>query len=165
MQEDHRRATSQQKKRAMDPSLSMKERLWDTSHFVVEDIGMGLSDMSIQFMYPGDLGYDMSKIGTEYCATLVCARGNGLGGCPPFACPEMVMTHMAREIEGGIELRSRFWLGYSCFDKKIVKTIPDWVSFPPLGPMGLCLHNAKEFTNLAQLLPRIYKEEKNNFYI
>jgi hypothetical protein len=34
---------------------------------------------------------------------------------------------------------------------------------PAFGPMALCLHNIKEFTNLAALLPKIYAEEKDNF--
>lgn len=160
--EDHRQAQSQQKKRAMDPCLTMREKLWDTSHSIIEDIGMGLDGLCLNFINPADLGYDTSKIGTKACSTIVCGRGNGIG-LPPFSPPDCIMTHFMREVEGGVELRSRFWLGYTVKNRKIIKTLPDWVRFPVFGPLGLCLHNAKEFTNLAQLLPRIYAEEKDKF--
>ncbi len=160
--EDHGKAVCQQKKRTLDPALSIREKYWDTTHFVLEDIGMGLDPLVLNFKNPADLGFDTSKIGTELCSTIVCARGWGYG-LPPFATPDVIMCHFVREIDGGIELRSRFWLGYTCKDRKIIKSLPDWVRFPELGPKGLCLHNIKEFTHLASLLPRIYKEEKDNF--
>lgn len=160
--EEHGKAVCQQKLRAMDPTLTMREKLWDTTHFVYEDIGMGLEPLVLNFKNPKDLGYDVEKIGTDACSTIICARGWGYGQ-PPFATPDVIMTHFVREIEGGIELRSRFWLGWSVKDGKVEKTLPDWSPFPILGPMGLCLHNIKEFTHLASLLPRIYPEEKDNF--
>ena len=160
--EDHIQAQNQQKLRCMDPSLTIREKLWDTTHFVIEDIGMGPGPLVLNFKYPGDLGFDTSKIGTKDCASIVCARGNGYG-CPPFALPDVVMCHVAREIPGGLEMRSRFWLGYTCKDRKVFKSLPDWTRFPLFAPMGLLMHNIKEFTNLAALLPRIYAEEKGNF--
>lgn len=160
--EDHKQAQSQHKLRSMDPILTMREKLWDTTHFVIEDIGMGLAPLVLNFKYPGDLGFDTSRIGTKDCATIVCSRGNGYG-YPPFASPDVVMCHFVREIDGGIELRSRFWLGYTCQNGKIIKSLPDWGRFPMMGPMGLCMHNIKEFANLAALLPRVYAEEKDNF--
>lgn len=34
------------------------------------------------------------------------------------------MTHFVREIPGGIELRSRFWIGYGLVDGRLVKLVP-----------------------------------------
>ena len=159
---EHRQAKSLQKNRALDPDLSIKEKYWDTTHHVVEDTGLGMEEICINFKYPGDLGFDMSRYGTDACGTIVCAKGNGIGH-PPFASPETIMCHFVREIEGGIELRTRFWMGWTVKNGKDFKALPDGFRMPPIAPMSLLLHNIDEFTNLAALLPKIYVEEKNNF--
>lgn len=160
--EDHHKAETMQRKQALDSSLSYKERYWNTTHHVIEDIGMGPEGLFINFKYPGDLGFDVSKIGTEACSTIVCARGYG-EGLPPFASSPTIMTHFVREVEGGIELRSRFWMGWTVKAGRDIKALPDFARMPIFAPKALCLHNVKEFTNLAALLPKIFAEEKDNF--
>lgn len=160
--EDHYQAESMQKNKAFDADLSIRERYWDTTHDVIEDIGMGPEGLYINFKRPADLGFDASKIDTPACSTIVCARGYGKGN-PPFAQPETIMCHFIRDIEGGVELRTRFWMGWTVIHGKDVKALPDEFRMPPMGPMALLLHNIKEFTNLAAILPQVYAEEKNNF--
>ncbi|MFV0441646.1 MAG: DAPG hydrolase family protein [Lachnospirales bacterium] len=160
--EDHYKAESMQKKRTLDPDLTMKEKYWNTTHHVLEDIGLGPEGLYINFKCPGDLGFDMSKIGTDACATIVCARGYGKGQ-PPFASPDTIMCHFIREVEGGVELRTRFWQGWCIKNSKEYKSIPDGMRMPEIAPKALLLHNIKEFTNLAALLPKIYAEEKDRF--
>lgn len=160
--EDHYKAETMQRKQALDETLSYKERYWNTTHHVLEDIGMGPEGLFINFKYPGDLGFDVSKIGTEACSTIVCAKGSGEGQ-PPFASVPTIMTHFVREVEGGIELRTRFWMGWTVENGKDVKSMPNFARMPFMGPKALCLHNIKEFTNLAAMLPKIFSEEKDNF--
>ena len=160
--DDHYQAENMNRVHAMDESLSYRERLWNCSHDIIEDTGMGPAPIVINFKYPGDIGFDDSKIGTEACATIVCGLGYGKGQ-PPFAMPDTVMCHFVREIPGGIELRSRFWMGWTYKNGKDVKALPDGIRMPIMGPMSLAMHNVKEFTNLAALLPRIFPEEKDNF--
>lgn len=107
--EDHFAAVSMQKNKAKDPTLTLQEKYWDTTHAVLEDTGLGPENLFINFKRPGDLGFDQSRIGTPACATIVCAKGSGKGQ-PPFASPDTIMCHFIREIEGGIELRTRFWM-------------------------------------------------------
>ena len=156
--EDHYRAESMQKEKGRNPFLSYKERYWDTSHRVYEDVGMGPENILINFKNPGDLGFDVSKIGTPACATIVCANGVG-----PNARPGTIMCHFIREIEGGVELRTRFWMGWGVFNGRLMKALPDGVKMPDFPLRALNLHNIKEFTNLAALLPRIFPEERDNF--
>lgn len=160
--EDHYYARSQNRKKALDPDLTCQEKLWDTSHEILEDTGMGPSTIVINFKYPGDCGFDASKIGTEACSTIVCGKGYGKGE-PPYAMPPTFMTHFVRNIEGGIELRSRFWMGWGYVNGKDVKFIPEGVRYPDAAPMTLAMHNVKEFTNLAAILPSLYAEEKDNW--
>lgn len=160
--EDHYKAETQNRKRALDPDLSYRERLWDTYHEITENTGMGPEPIVINFKYPGDVGYHAELIGTEACATMVCGKGYGKGQ-PPFAVPPTFMTHFVREIEGGIELRSRFWMGWNYENGRDVKVLPDGMRYPEMAAKSLALHNVKEFANLAALLPRIFPEEKDNF--
>jgi hypothetical protein len=160
--EDHFKAETQQREKALDPDLSFKERYWDTTHYVLEDIGFGPEGLFINFKHPGDMGFDAEKIGTKACSTIVCANGFGEKQ-PPFGSIPAVMVHFLREVEGGSELRTRFFMGWTIVNGKPVKCLPDDVRMPFYGPMNLCLHNVKEFTHLAALLPMIYPEERNRF--
>lgn len=51
------------------------EKTWGVTHDIMEDIGLGMERLLLQFCKPADLGYDMSKIGTSACAAMVCAVG------------------------------------------------------------------------------------------
>ena len=75
-----------------------------------------------------------------------------------------VMTHFVRAIEGGVELRIRFWIGYQIdVNKKPVKVLPEGVIIPEFVPKALINHCAKEFAHLAKILAPLYEEEKLNF--
>ena len=160
--EDHYYARSINRKRALDTDLTIRERLWDTTHEILEDTGMGPSRFVIAFKYPGDCGYKAELIGTDACSSLICGRGFGKGN-PPFAVPNTFMTHFIREIEGGIELRSRFWMGWDYSDGKEIKVLPDGMRYPDAAAMTMALHCVKEFSNLATILPSLYAEEKDNW--
>lgn len=160
--DDHFYARTQNIKKALDPDLTYKEKLWDTTHVILEDTGMGPDHIIINFKYPGDCGFNAELIGTEACSSIVCGRGVGKGQ-PPMATPPTFMTHFVREIEGGIELRSRFWMGWTCQNGKDIKALPDGMRFPEMAVMSLAMHNVKEFTNLAAILPSLYAEEKDNW--
>ncbi len=68
-----------------------------------------------------------------------------------------VMFHSVREIEGGVEFRSRFWLGYHFIGGKPVKLLPDGIQIPLPVVRGLAFHNVEEYSHLAAILPRLYE--------
>ena len=155
--------TEETLKNAPDYELVMEEveerlAVWNVTRIFV----WGPDQIVINFKYPGDCGFKAELIGTDACATLVCGKGYGKGQ-PPFAVPPTFMTHFVREIEGGIELRSRFWMGWNYVNGKDVKVLPDGMRYPDMAAMSLALHNVKEFTNLAAILPSLYAEEKDNW--
>ena len=156
--EDHFYARQQNREKALDQSLPMRERTWGTSHVVLEDVGGGPDQVILNFRYPQEMGYDESKVGTEACATMMCANGHGP---VPGEGVAAVMTHFVREVEGGIVLRSRFWIGYGLVDGQLVKLVPDGVSVPLEVVQGLFAHNLKEFGHLAAILPQVYAENKD----
>lgn len=158
--EDHFYARQQNPDRIKDPGVPMREKNWGTVHFVLEDIGPGPDELVLNFQYPHVLGYDEDKVGTPACAAMQCANGHGP---VPGQGVAAIMTHMVREIEGGVELRSRFWIGYGLVNGQVVKLLPDGVQVPKEAPMGLFAHNLKEFGHLAAILPSLYAEEKDNW--
>lgn len=161
--EDHYDVYLDDPSHSRDMRLSMQERHWDSVHNIWEDIGTGKIDLlRINFKKPSDLGYDMNKIGTEACNALVCANVQVIGSGDMPDVP-VVMTHFLRPVEGGSELRSRFWFGWQIIDGKSVKCIPDGFKIPSVGPVCLLNHNVKEFSNLARILPDVYREEKDNW--
>lgn len=158
--EDHFYARQQMPEKVLDPNVPMREKTWGTVHDVLEDVGPGPERLILEFRYPHELGYEEEKVGTEACPTMMCANGHGP---TPGEGVAAIMTHMVRNIEDGIELRSRFWIGYGLVDGKLVKLLPDGVKVPLVVPQGLFAHNLKEFGNLASFLPSLYEEEKDNW--
>ncbi|WP_258115607.1 DAPG hydrolase family protein, partial [Levilactobacillus yiduensis] len=76
-----------------------------------------------------------------------------------------LMLHTVRPIKGGIELRSRFWLGWNVDlqTHEPIRVIPDDAKIDGEIAKRLGIHSIKEMTNLAKILPSIYRENKDNF--
>ncbi|MBF7097253.1 DAPG hydrolase family protein [Alkalibacter mobilis] len=161
--EDHYDVNLEDPSKALDFSLSMRERHWGSIHYIWEDIGTGNVDLlKISFKRPSEFGYDESKVDTALCNALICANVLVYGNDKMPDVP-VVMTHFLRPVKGGSELRSRFWFGWQIIDGHPVKSIPDDLQIPIAGPEALLKHNIKEFSNLAEILPLVYKEEKDNW--
>ena len=139
--------------KALDKSLSLKERYWDTTHDVYEDCGMGPQRIHINFRNPADIGFDPEKL-KDFKGTIVCS-GNEKS--------PTIMCHFMRPVEGGCELRSRFWMGYHVVNGKPEKFLPDGFRIPLDGVKSLLMHNIKEFTHLASILPEVYAEFHEEF--
>lgn len=149
--------------RALGKGLSIRERHWNSVHYIWEDIGLGGVDLlRIEFLRPAEMGYDESGMDTPFCNALVCGNTTVYGNADMPDMP-VVMTHFLRPAAGGSQLRSRFWFGWQIRDGKPIKCIPDGVTIPPAGPIALLKHNVAEFTNLASILPEVFAEEKENW--
>ena len=147
------------KRKMMDPNLSDLEKCQNVLHVVEESLVMGEppATLFLFFKNPADVGYDADKIGTKDCSFLVCANveiQSPMGRVPIF------MTHMARDLAEGCELRSRFWMGYNIIDGKAEYLMPHGMEFPMPLAEQLLSHNFNEYTNLTEVLPRVYQEEK-----
>ena len=139
----------------LDPKVPMNQKTWGVAHSIKEDIGGGAEEFIIHFMRPADAGLDESIIGTKECQSLVVGVGEGN---PAY------MVHKWYEIEGGLMLEDRFWMGYGWMgDGKYGKVLPDGIALPEIAPRGLFNHGCEEFTNLGSLLPELYVEYKDKF--
>lgn len=144
--------------RALDPSIPMEQKTWGATHTVLESIGGPADEIVLMFRNPADMGYDLSRIGTENCEFLVCC--NALMGSMKIP---VIMTECAKKIDGVMTFMARFWVGYHVIDGEARYLLPPEVQLPEEVAMGLEAHNIKEFSNLARILPAVYAEEKGRW--
>lgn len=146
--EDHYFARADNCAYVCDPAVPMREKTWGVSHYIIEDVGAGPDFLKLCFKNPADFGYGAPD--TAHGQSMVCAIGEG--GCPA------AMTHVWAPYKDGILFRSRFWIGYALVEGAYRKILPEGARVPDMVPKGLFAHNIKEFTNLASILPELYKE-------
>jgi phloretin hydrolase len=150
--ENHFDIETTKREQLLDPNLSSKQKLWGVTHTVTENLGFGPEKIHINFMSPGQLGFDINRFKEPYVSSVV-------GGNIDSA----VMCHFIRKIEDGIELRSRLWVGYQIINKKSVKILQEEDQVPIEVAKHLALHIMKKYSNLAKLLPLIYYEQRNKW--
>ena len=75
--EDHYFARADKADYVCDLEVPMSQKTWGVSHYIIEDVGPGPAFLKLNFKRPADYGYDESIIGTEKCASMVCAVGEG----------------------------------------------------------------------------------------
>lgn len=153
--DDHYYARADKVEYILDKNVPMNQKTWGVNHKILEDIGFGPSELILSFKRPADFGYDEKLLGSKYCNSMVCAIGEG--DVPAF------MTHKYYKVDGGTMFESKFWIGYAYINGEIVKVLPEGMEVPEIAVRNLFKHNIKEFSNLAKILPEIYREEKDNW--
>ena len=113
--------------------MPAKEKIYGRTDHVVEDIGTGAEDIYISFCAPEQMGFDMSRFHAPNVAAVYGGYGfdQPQGAMPSDIRAPAIMCHFIREIDGGVEFRSRFWMGYKLIDGKPVLSIPPGESVPP----------------------------------
>lgn len=152
------------REKILDPNTAMTDRFQGITHYVIENVGGPCAEkIAISFMTPEDLGFDMDRFKPPAVGTVVGANGVSLMLDPPPGMPTQkspaVMVHFIREIDGGVEFRTRFWMGYHIVDKIPYKLLPKGIRLPEMAASGLATHNVYEYHNLASFLPKIYEEQ------
>ena len=150
--DDHYYCQTRNPEVALNDSLSMKERYWNTTHDIKEAMldGQEPVDVCLTFVPPATVGYDSEKL-KDFQGTIVCTAG------------PVMMSHFVRPVEGGSELRTRFWFGYQWVNGKIVR-VPEFTP-TDMAVKALLMHNVKEFTHLAEILPSLYEKYHNDFQV
>jgi len=153
--DEHYSVTTSEPEKALNASLPMRERYWDSIHHVKESMYPEgpILDIAINFRNPADIGFSPEKL-KNFDGTIVCAGNEHV---------PVIMCHFLRPVPGGSELHTRFWMGYCVKGGAPVKAIPDGALFPLEDAKDLMRHNVKEFTHLAALLPMVYAEFRDAF--
>jgi hypothetical protein len=146
------------------PGLTDLQRYVGTTHHVDEYIGPERLRIGITFVDPAEFGLDTSQLAAagivgHACAT-VWLRDIGLHVAS--------MVHLARRVDDGFELRSRYWLGHDPH----VRVLGKKLRFDPFASkLGIkrqmagarvayeqLLHDQIEFTHLSTFLADIHHE-------
>jgi hypothetical protein len=155
------------RKRMLDPSIPIREKNWGVTHHVTENCDCGMENIDITFLSPKKFGFDMSRWKQPFVSTF--AGGFGWA-CTVNKTDESItapalMCHIFRDIPGGIEHRTRFWLGYRMSNGKPELSLPPGIAVPAVAVQGLARHNVKEFKNFGAFLPEIYSELGGRFEV
>ena len=136
--------------------VPLRERNYGSIHYPVEGFNVeGAQTVRIEFFSPKDCGLDVNLfkepgISRSYCANVILEEMMNL--------PFNFFFHAVREIEGGVEYRSRYWLGYTMKagrPERVKLTLP--FKMVDLARNN-CIHSLIEYNNLASFLPELYKE-------
>lgn len=135
-------------------SIPMAKRIYGVTHTVTEDTGFGPEKFDINFKNPIELGYDPELLLESDTDIIAAANGE-----------TALMLHSVRPIDDGIELRSRFWLGWNVDTNthEPIRVIPEDKTIDGEVAKRLGIHSIKEMTNLAKILPAVYQENKDKF--
>lgn len=134
--------------------IPLKERNYGSTHYPVEGFTTEMAQKAaITFFSPRDFGLDMEmfkkpNISRAYCAKLVFDL---------LRTPFNVFFHAVREVDGGVEYRSRYWIGYTMKAGRLVKEKRLPFKMKDLARNN-CLHSLTEYNNLASFLPQLYEE-------
>ena len=134
--------------------------------WILEDIGEGPAQIvKIGGGSPEQMGFDealflQSKVVMGASSALYMLYDVPVGQVPL----PIVICHLIREMPGGIEYRSRFWLGYQSGYHGMKLKLRPGVIVPESTIQHLAMHCASELANLRAFLPSLYEEmvEKEN---
>ena len=131
---------------------------WGKSRFPVEDVGIGVTQLRLDFVPPFEFGFSELPENTTMLAVRV-GIANGL-------LKTTDMIHYVRPVDGGVEMLSRFWIG-----RELEAMSGGFGLLAPLAntpfvkqhlvpdnlPYELALHCANEYSQLASFLPEVYR--------
>ncbi len=145
-----------------DPGLSDREK-YMTTHLVTEYVGNRKEEIRITFSEAENFFLDESRLERTGTTALLCGRVELQKA--PIAVGRLI--HQIREVEGGCEMRSRFWLAkpeLKGLDKdhwvnKIIGSnfAVKRVAGSSLG-RDMVVHCGMEMSHLASFLPALYAD-------
>ncbi len=146
--------------RLKDVGVPVRDKVERIVHHVTEDVGMGTEHIDIHFLSPEQMGFDMSRWHRPNVGTFVGGFGFSINEHQPPDIPAApaIMVHFVREMDGGVEWRTRFWMGYTVMNGRPVCMLPPGVRIPEDAVFGLGEHNVYEYTRLKSLLPLAWEE-------
>jgi len=154
----HKTISAQHPDTHLDSSgVDLHERNIGTVHYPVEGFNLeGARKLEITFKSPKQMGLDMEWFRNGSLSTFVAASVVHLWPRVPIC----ILFHAVRDVKGGVEFRSRYWLTYR-FDRKgnMVKSrYPLPKSIVLVLARNLCIHSLTEYNHLASILPSLYGE-------
>ncbi len=135
------------------------ERYVGRTSLVVEYLGATLAHAAIRFVPPGEMGFAEADLAGQVA---ICART----GSSQHPVDLGWLVHHVRPVEGGSEMRSRFWLGgrhtaprrsNPVLDRVVPPVANRVVSLDARAATELLVHCAQEMSHLAARLPGLHE--------
>lgn len=154
--------------RLANRNLSYEERLYDNPNYVKELVGPAPMEILIRFTDPSKLGFDPAA----YKRAGFTASASAIVG--PAQAPDVInsmMLHMGRDVEGGMELVSRYWIGghpellrFEGAEKAagMMAKVGFNDIVAEMTAYELAVHDMIEFNHLAGILPALYAKFGNS---
>ena len=143
---------------ADDPNLSDQQK-YRTTHFVTEYIGAQLQQITITFADPATLFSRTAEFAAHGTTAMVCGTV-GLRGTPLNIGR---LIHQIREVPGGSEMRSRFWLAPHLRETQPGRGLNRVLSVAAQAILtgdlarDMLVHCGMEMNHLARFLPELYR--------
>lgn len=138
--------------------VPLSKRNIDRVHYPVEGFNVkGAAPVEIAFRKLEILGItpemmEKSSMKTFEIATCIALKPR---------IPINVFFHAVREVPGGIEFRSRYWINQTVSRNKVQKSkVPLPKSLLLATARNNCIHSLTEYNNLASILPQLYHEQQ-----
>jgi hypothetical protein len=150
---------------AVDQDAPYRQRYVCGISFVDEYVGSTLGELAIRFAHPGGFGFADDRLNPDE-ATAICARV-GFSGVP---LDWGYFVHYVRRVNGGAEMRSRFWMGGKYVAARggdsltgELQTVAEGVRHLGEGQArAMVVHCSQEMNHLAAFLPDIFDEFNRN---
>lgn len=151
--------------------ISLKTRNFGKVHYPVEGFRYDIAKPAvIRFLSPEDFGLEKSLLTVTPVKSLFLAN-LFIKGSASFTderevnasekdkeIPFNVFFHSVRTVEGGCELRSRYWIGKTIISGQAVHVpMPPEINTEQIAWEN-CRHSLTEYNNLASFLPQLYQE-------
>ncbi|GAB4028614.1 DAPG hydrolase family protein [Spirosoma koreense] len=129
---------------------------------IKEYIGQELLGAVIQFKSPIEFGFSFDSVNQPDKAVYICARL----GHDSLPIDYGYLVHQVRTVEGGSEMRSRFWLGGQYVSLRKTSAVAAYIAdiirkfrlLPPTFAPDLLRHCSEEMSHLAAFLPSLHAE-------
>jgi hypothetical protein len=153
------------RRKKMDPNVPVVQKYRGMTHHVREDIGEREADIWLSFVSPEEFGFDPARFHAPNVATAITFNISMSPIGAPADVPKgrVAGCHFIRNISGGIEYRSRFWMGYNVDEAQPRLMLAPGAKLPESAAAGLFIHCIEEFGNLRSFLPQLYREQKDNW--
>ena len=142
----------------MSPDIAGCEICGQQLH-MIEDTGMGYENVSIEFLTPEQMGFDIDALNQSEIVWMTGGNGHNWGLSDDAPKIPAVVLHVAYEGDGGLWIQSHFWMGWQFENGKPRLMLPPTSTIPLFGPKALINHCVREFANLGHILPSLYQEE------
>ncbi len=134
--------------------IDLHVRNYGKTHYPIEGFSMAAAEkICIQFYNPHYFGLDFSN--SIFMASVTKKMGF-------ITLPVAIFMHCVVEVEGGVEYRSRYYLGWTTTKNAKFTSKKNIIPKDIMLQMARnnCIHSLTEYNHLASILPSLYRDEK-----